>query len=85
MYLMEVSKILNKIISPIFYFHILDNNRIQRWLPNATSGDTVAGGTSGVAANELVFPETVIMDANYSLLVVDRMNNRIQLFNITVC
>ncbi|CAF1417086.1 unnamed protein product [Adineta steineri] len=61
------------------------NNEIQRWLPNASSGTTVVGGTTGTAANQLNFPETILFDKYGNLLVVDRGNNRIQLFNLTTC
>ncbi|CAF4230430.1 unnamed protein product, partial [Adineta steineri] len=61
------------------------NNRIQRWLKNATSGTTVVGGTSGTASNQLNFPETVLFDKYGNLLISDRRNNRIQLFNLTTC
>jgi len=69
----------------LFFFRTLANNRIQRWLPNATSGDTIAGSTQGTAANQLDFTESFFFDENFNLFVVDRGNNRIQLFNITVC
>ncbi|CAF0929098.1 unnamed protein product [Adineta steineri] len=59
------------------------NNRIQRWLPGASSGDTLVGGVSGTASNQLTFTESILFNENYQLLVVDRGNNRIQIFNIT--
>ncbi|CAF0838807.1 unnamed protein product [Adineta steineri] len=61
------------------------NNRIQRWLQNASSGTTIVGGTQGAAANQLNFPETVLFDKYNNLLVNDRGNNRIQMFNLTIC
>ncbi|CAF1172860.1 unnamed protein product [Adineta steineri] len=61
------------------------NNRIQRWLQNATNGTTIVGGTLGTAANQLYFPETVLFDKYNNLLVSDRYNNRIQFFNLTTC
>ncbi|CAF4212666.1 unnamed protein product, partial [Adineta steineri] len=61
------------------------NNRIQRWLQNASSGTTIVGGTQGTASNELNFPEQILFDKYNNLLVVDRNNNRIQLFNLTTC
>ncbi|CAF1259603.1 unnamed protein product [Adineta steineri] len=61
------------------------NNRIQRWLQNATNGTTIVGGTLGTAANQLYFPETVLFDKYNNLLVSDRYNNRIQMFNLTTC
>jgi hypothetical protein len=54
-------------------------------LPNASSGDTIVGGTLGSAPNELNFPEAILFDENQNLLVVDRGNNRIQLFPPSVC
>ncbi|CAF3821736.1 unnamed protein product, partial [Adineta steineri] len=51
------------------------NNRIQRWLQNASSGTTVVGGTQGTATNQLNWPETVLFDKYDNLLVVDRGNN----------
>ena len=69
-----------------FFLHLLGNNRIQRWLPGATSGDTIFGtGVSGAASNQLSYPEQLLFDKNYNLLVVDRSNNRVQLINLTVC
>ncbi|CAF0904583.1 unnamed protein product [Adineta steineri] len=62
-----------------------NNNRIQRWLPNATSGTTVVGGTTGTASNQLNWPEQILFDKYNNLLVVDRGNNRIQMFNLTTC
>ncbi|CAF0996966.1 unnamed protein product [Adineta steineri] len=38
------------------------NNRIQRWLQNATNGTTIVGGTQGAASNQLNWPETVLFD-----------------------
>lgn len=64
---------------------ILGNNQIQCWLRNAVSGDTIIGGTTGTALNQLKFSETILFDKNYNLLVVGRFNYRIQLFNLTVC
>ncbi|CAF4518700.1 unnamed protein product, partial [Didymodactylos carnosus] len=64
------------------------NNRIQRWLPNATSGDTILGsatGASGTAANLLDNPSTLRFGSNNSLFVVDQNNHRVQLFNLLSC
>lgn len=66
-------------------FLISENNRIQRWLPNANIGSTIAGGTSGVAANQLDSPEFIFFDENFNLCVVDGYNNRVQSFNFTSC
>jgi hypothetical protein len=66
-------------------FHILGNYRIQRWLPNAAFGDTIIGGRKRFKSNELHKTETILFDENDNLLVVDRENHRIQLFNKTIC
>ncbi|CAF4045270.1 unnamed protein product [Adineta steineri] len=63
-----------------------DNNRVQRWLQNATNGTTIIGGDkAGTSSNQLKFPETILFDRFGNLLVSDRYNNRIQSFKITTC
>ncbi|CAF4050946.1 unnamed protein product [Adineta steineri] len=71
--------------SGTLYIGDAGNNRIQRWLQNATSGTTIVGGTLGAAPNQLSFPDTAIFDKYNNLLVSDRNNNRIQMFNLTTC
>ncbi|CAF0903667.1 unnamed protein product [Adineta steineri] len=61
------------------------NNRVQRWLQNASNGTTVVGGTKGTASNQLNWPEQILFDKYNNLLVSDADNNRIQLFNLTTC
>ncbi|CAF0868995.1 unnamed protein product [Adineta steineri] len=61
------------------------NNRIQRWLQNATNGTTIVGGTLGTASDQLYFPNTALFDKYGNLLVSDRYNNRIQMFDLTTC
>jgi len=57
------------------------NNRIQKWIPGAISGITVAGnGTIGDAANQLYYPSSVFFDGNGNMYVGDNGNNRIQKF-----
>jgi hypothetical protein len=51
----------------------------------ASSGTTIVGGTQGTALNQLNFPEHILFDIHNNLLVADRDNNRIQLFNLTAC
>lgn len=75
----------NRTCKILFCSSILDNNRIQRWFPNATSGDTVVGGTLGTGPTQLSFPEGILFDENHNMIVADRGNNRIQFFNITRC
>lgn len=64
---------------------MLDNWRIQRWLPNATSGVTIVGGTQGTAANQFGSTESFFFDENNKLFVVDRDSNRIQMFTMATC
>ncbi|CAF1193263.1 unnamed protein product [Adineta steineri] len=71
--------------SGTLYIADTNNNRIQRWLPNASNGTTVAGGIPGTASDQLYFLETVLFDKYGNLLVSDRYNNRIQMFNLTTC
>ena len=57
------------------------NDRIQKWVPGATSGVTVAGGNGrGNAANQFYQPAEVFLDAAGNLFVSDQYNNRIQKF-----
>ncbi|CAF3543819.1 unnamed protein product [Rotaria sp. Silwood2] len=60
------------------------NHRIQKWMPGATSGKTVAGqtGISGARLNQLAVPATLIVDINENMLIVDAGNNRIMLWTI---
>ena len=56
------------------------NQRLQRWLTNATAGTTVAGDSSGVAGaalNYLDYPSDLAVDSNDSLYIVDGANNRV--------
>ncbi|CAF1383593.1 unnamed protein product [Adineta steineri] len=71
--------------SGTLYIGDAGNNRIQRWLQNASSGTTIVGGTRGTASNQLDFTDTVLFDKYNNLLVSDRNNNRIQMFNLTTC
>jgi hypothetical protein len=57
------------------------NNRVQKWLVNATSGSTVAGQANGAAGSALdYFNRTggVVVDSNENLYVTDPFNNRVQ-------
>ena len=66
------------------YLYIADsqNHRIQRWLPGASSGTTVAGVTAsaGSAANLLNTPKDVFVDSSQNIYVADSANQRIQFF-----
>ncbi|MGZ4681240.1 MAG: Calx-beta domain-containing protein [Acidimicrobiales bacterium] len=55
------------------------NNRVQLWAPGASSGVTVAGGNgAGPAANQLINPVAVALDATGNIYVGDEENNRVQ-------
>jgi hypothetical protein len=58
----------------------------MRWLAGASTGSTIVGtGTAGSNATQLNYPVAISFDSNYNLFVVDRNNNRVQLFNIIQC
>jgi sugar lactone lactonase YvrE len=68
------------------YIADFNNNRIQRWSPEATSGITIVGitGVSGTNATLLNGPANVLLDKNETFLYVsDRNNHRVQRFNLT--
>ncbi|CAF3990909.1 unnamed protein product, partial [Rotaria sp. Silwood1] len=54
-----------------------ENNRVQKWLANASNGTTVAGGSPGKALNQLTDPRGISVDANGSVYVVDSINARV--------
>ena len=61
------------------YIADTSNHRIQKWMFNATFGTTVAGITadSGSSLTKLSYPESVVVDMNDYMYIVDRGNNRI--------
>ena len=55
------------------------NERIQKWLPSASTGITVAGGNgNGSAANQLNNPFGVFVDATGNIYIGDSYNARVQ-------
>jgi sugar lactone lactonase YvrE len=57
------------------------NNRVEEWTPDATSGVTVAGSSSGdfgAGANQLWGPSGVAVNAAGDVFVADSNNNRVQ-------
>jgi gliding motility-associated-like protein len=63
----------------IMYIPDLSNNRVQKWLPGATSGITVAGGNgAGAAANQFSRPSSVFVDQQGNIYVTDQNNKRVQ-------
>jgi hypothetical protein len=63
----------------ILYVADTNNHRIQMWAPGATSGTTVAGMTPyyGDRLDQLYSPQTLIVDTNQNMFIVDTNNNRI--------
>jgi DNA-binding beta-propeller fold protein YncE len=63
-----------------------ENNRVQRWPMNGTSGVTVVGSSSGVAGRtpyQMNVPYALAFDADERYMyVVDSDNNRIQRFSL---
>jgi sugar lactone lactonase YvrE len=65
--------------SNTLYVADTSNQRIQMWLPGASTGTTVAGqtGVSGSGLNQLNKPSTLVLDQNRNMYIVDYDNNRI--------
>jgi len=56
------------------------NNRIQKWLINASNGTTVAGmasGISGASSLALSQPVSVALDSSNNMYFTDRGNHRV--------
>ncbi|WP_207511781.1 gliding motility-associated C-terminal domain-containing protein [Longitalea luteola] len=65
----------------VIYIPDTDNNRVQKWLPGASSGTTVAGGNgAGNAPDQFDRPTSVCLDAQGNIYVADQNNNRVQKF-----
>ena len=60
------------------------NHRIQKWLPNANTGVTVAGqtGVSGSAQNQLNYPVAVVVDSNGNMFISEANNYRISRWSV---
>lgn len=59
------------------------NHRIQKYLKNASFGETVAGQASGVSGSKsdfLSYPYYLKVDYESNIIVTDRGNSRIQLW-----
>ncbi|MFN4085392.1 MAG: FG-GAP-like repeat-containing protein [Spirosomataceae bacterium] len=55
------------------------NHRVQKWLPGAKKGITVAGGNgAGAASNQLYHPQGIAVDKAGNLYISDTHNHRIQ-------
>lgn len=60
------------------------NNRIQKYLRDASFGETVAGqasGIAGVGSSYLYQPADVLVDLNNNIYVTDTGNSRVQLWS----
>ncbi|CAF2161504.1 unnamed protein product [Rotaria magnacalcarata] len=60
------------------------NSRVQKWLSGAPNGTTVAGqpnGTSGSGPSLLQTPDSLVVDSNGNVYVVDTMSHRVQLWS----
>ena len=73
------------VADPFGNFWVVDNNnhRVQfycRSSTNTTAGRTVAGGSSGTGANQLLYPVGLVLDAALNLYVADSSNHRIQFY-----
>nr|BAJ99140.1 predicted protein [Hordeum vulgare subsp. vulgare] len=56
-----------------------DNNRVMKWVKNATVGVLVAGyGGSGTNSSQLRRPKDVVVDGDETVYVTDHNNNRVQ-------
>lgn len=63
------------------YIADTDNDRIQRWTPQQSTGTTVVGGEGrGNNSTQLSSPNAIAFDDLGNLYVSDRNNHRIQLF-----
>ena len=63
------------------YITDYNNSRIQKWVPGATTGTTVAGssgGSAGSGASSFNYPEDVYVDGSGNIYVADASNHRIQ-------
>ena len=65
----------------LFIFVTNENNRVQMWIQNATSGVTVAGSSTGAQGSTSILlqhPQSVTFDNNGFMYVSDQGNNRVQ-------
>jgi gliding motility-associated-like protein len=67
------------------YISDYNNARVQKWVPGASSGVTIAGGNGlGTAPNQLNRPAGLWVDSKGDLYVSDFFNNRVQKFSNTL-
>ena len=61
------------------------NHRVQKWLPGATTGTTVAGqsnGATGSALSFLSYPNDLVVDSSGNVYVVDGANSRVVFWSV---
>lgn len=66
--------------STSLYIADYNNNRIQKWLINATNGTTVAGlanGTTGASSFVLNWTVSIALDSSDNMYFTDRGNHRV--------
>jgi sugar lactone lactonase YvrE len=59
------------------------NNRIQKWLSDASNGSTIAGASGGVSGSTSTLlnqPADIVFDNNGYMYVADTNNNRVKMF-----
>ena len=69
--------------SDALYIVDRDNHRVQKYLPQSSTGTTVAGQASGMAGSfevQLNSPGCVLIDVNNNLYVTDSGNHRAQVW-----
>jgi sugar lactone lactonase YvrE len=62
------------------YIPDYSNNRIQRWMANASTGTTVSGqsnGASGASSTALFQPVGIVLDSSDNMYFTDRGNHRV--------
>ncbi|CAF0986659.1 unnamed protein product [Rotaria sordida] len=67
----------------VVYVIDTSNNRVQRWKPFASEGDTIVGDRgAGNATNQLNKPVDLAFDMKGNLYVMDMENNRVEMFEL---
>jgi hypothetical protein len=68
--------------SNTLYISDFNNDRVQKYLRDASVGSTVAGnGVGGSSSNQLHGPYNVVLNTNGDIFVADSKNNRIQFWS----
>ena len=70
--------------SDSLYIVDISNNRVQKWLPGASNGTTVAGQESGAGGSNADFLNTpcgVVLDSSRNMYIADLSNARVQMWS----